>query len=191
MTRVPDPPREGEAELHVSGELMSLALDGQLDSATQRRFQVHVQTCPACQNRWLQWQHLSHLLEVEPFVGPLPGFVQRVDHRIRRHQEWRERLLGGLILVGGTLSVWTGLLLGLALTIGFWLLSSPDARLEAVRFLAYSGQLAALMFRDVLAVCSTGLGPAWGSALILALGVVLLIVAAFWARLVPMRSARR
>jgi predicted anti-sigma-YlaC factor YlaD len=37
---------------HVSTELMSLALDGLLESGEQQEFDAHLQVCEACRGQW-------------------------------------------------------------------------------------------------------------------------------------------
>ena len=152
---------------HLSTESMSLALDGFLDEAERLFFDEHVQTCALCQGDWTAWQQLARLFQEEPFVGPAPGFALRVNRRLRAEQQRRERMLGGLVLVGGTLSIWSVLVAGATLATAIWLIVSPTARLQALEMVAYIGQLLALSANAVVT---------WRDALLTVLPMPILVV---------------
>ena len=111
MLKIPNDPLD-----HLSTEAMSLALDGLLDATEQQEFDAHLAACDICRAQWLKWRRISDVFRVEPFTAPASGFMLRVDQAVQRDEKRRERLWGGLVLVGGTLSIWTVLLMGLALT---------------------------------------------------------------------------
>lgn len=176
---------------HVSTVDMSLALDGLLDDQEQRAFDAHLQACPACQGQWRRWQRISLILEAEPFVGPAPGFVLRVDRSIQAERQRRERILGGLVLLGGTLSIWITLLLGLVLSAVLWLLTTPDSQVVLAQLGYFAGQMLALLLGS-LAVWRDSLfnllpAPFW----LLLVATTLMIAAAAWLRLVPFGVIRR
>lgn len=172
------------AEGHVSTDAMSLALDGMLDVREQVAFEQHVHTCHMCQVQWTRWQAISRVLAVEPLVGPVPGLAMRVDRRIQEHQQRRERLVGSLVVLGGTISVWTVLLMGVVLTSAVWLVVSPEARLQALQFLLFAGDLAGLVLANLGTVRDSVLGLLPSPAILLTAGMVLLLLGGLWAWLV-------
>lgn len=168
---------------HISPEAMSLALDDLLDTQERRAMKQHLEHCTECRAEWAVWQQISHMFQVEPFVGPASGFALRVDSRISRHQVRRERLLGGLLVVGGTASIWAILLLGVVLTTAFWLIISPEARLLAASFVVFGGKLAALLIDGVTGWRNATLGLVPIPVLALLTGAIAIAFGAFMARL--------
>ncbi len=71
--------------------LMSLALDGLLDSDEQQRLDLHLSDCEPCQHQWQIWQSIDNSFQAPPWVIPTADFVQRVDQRIETLQTVRER----------------------------------------------------------------------------------------------------
>ena len=124
---------------HLSTEHLSLALDEMLDTGERQAFDNHVQACEACRRQWLAWSRISDTLQVEPFSAPAPGFMLRVDQAIQRDEKRRERLWGGVVLVGGTLSIWTVLLIGLALALTVGITVIPGARPSCRSMLEVAG----------------------------------------------------
>jgi anti-sigma factor RsiW len=175
---------------HVSTLAMSMALDGLLSAAEAAAFQEHLQACSQCQVRWNRWQRISHALLSEPFVGPAPGFALRVDARIRQRHQQRHQLLGGLVVVGGTVSIGVLLLLGLVLTMTITLLASPVARLQAAEFLVFAGQLAALFVTNLSGARDAVLELVPLPGLWLVGGVCLLVLATLWAWLMSVGDRR-
>lgn len=176
---------------HISTVDMSLALDGLLDDHEQRTFDDHLQTCPECQSQWLRWQRVSMILEAEPFVGPAPGFVLRVDQTIQAERQRRERILGGLVVIGGTLSIWIVLLLGMVLSAVLWLLTTPDSQIVLAQFSNFAGQMLALLVGNLAGLRSSLFsllpGPVW----LLLIAAMLMVAAAAWLRLAPNGAVRR
>jgi hypothetical protein len=173
-----------EENAHVSTVMMSLALDGYLDAEEQHGFQHHLQQCQYCRDRWLLWRQLGDMLQVEPLLGPAPGFPARVSQRIAGHDRRRERLLGSLVLVGGTLLIWSLVVLGAALTSSVWLVANPGAQIQALEFLGYVGQFVAVIVGNLTSLRDSVLGG--GPALVgLALvSLALLAMAWLWVKLV-------
>ena len=108
---------------------MSLALDGLLADAEQATFDQHLAACEPCRARWLKWQRISDVLWYEPFAGPAQGFALRVDSLVQHEQRRKERMLGGLVLVGGTVSIWAVMALSVAITVLVGLTVSPGGPL--------------------------------------------------------------
>lgn len=175
---------------HVSTLAMSMALDGMLVPAEEAMFQGHLQACGECRARWDSWQRISRALLSEPFVGPPLGFAQRVDARIERQQQQRHQLLGGLVVLGGTVSIGMLLLLGLLLTTVITLIASPIARLQAVEFLLFAGQLVALFVASLAEARDTVLDLVPLSGLWLLGGACLMALATLMAWLMNVGDRR-
>lgn len=176
-------------DYHVSTDVMSLALDGLLDSAERRRFDEHLHGCEVCRGHWSKWQRISTVMQVEPFVGPAPGFALRLNQRFNQRQQRRERVLGGVVLIGGTLSIWTLLLLGLVLTTSVWLAVRPDARVEAIEYFGFGGQLIAVLINNLSPLRDALFALVPGPAVIMAVGCALAVAGLVWMKLVLFRSA--
>lgn len=175
---------------HISAESMSLALDGLLGGAERLSFDEHLQTCSACRVDWTTWQDLARLFQEEPFVGPAPGFALRVNRHLSARRQKRERMLGSLVLVGGTLSVWSVLVAGVILAIAIWLVINPTARVQMLEMLAYAGQLLALAASNSLLLRDTLLRFLPMPVLLALLGACAAAIALFSARLAPQRHAQ-
>ncbi|MCS6844239.1 MAG: zf-HC2 domain-containing protein [Caldilineales bacterium] len=167
---------------------MSLALDALLSPPEQQAFHQHLASCAQCRSRWLTWQQLDRMLMAAPLVGPAPGFVARVDQRLRRRQASRERLLGGLVLIGGTLLVWTLVVLSAAVAVALWLATNPTAQLHLAELLGFVGQLVALAVGNLLALRSGLAASAAAPLVTLFLSVLLVALAFLWLRLIPPRQ---
>jgi anti-sigma factor RsiW len=170
---------------HISTVAMSLALDGFLDLDDRQQVDQHVLVCAACAARWSTWQHLDDALRTEPLVGPAPGFVLRVDRRLADRQKRRERWLGGLVLIGGTVSIWTLLVAGLVLVsaVSMWL--SPGARLQVLELLGYGGQLVGAVASSLSALRDSTVNGIPAPMLIGFAGAALMAIAFLWVRLIP------
>lgn len=181
-------PSSSEPTGHVSTIAMSLALDNLLSPEEQDAFHQHLVSCARCRSRWLTWQQLDRMLMAAPLVGPAPGFVARVDQRLRQRQTRRERLLGGLVLIGGTLLVWTVVVMSAAVAAGLWLATNPAAQLHLGELVGFVGQLAALAVGHLLALRSGLAASAAAPLVTLFLSVLLVALAFLWLRLIPPRQ---
>jgi len=174
---------------HLSTESMSLALDGLLESTEQEGFDAHLSECEICRAQWLKWRRISDVFQVEPFTAPAPGFMLRVDQAVQRDEKRRERLWGGLVLVGGTLSIWTVLLMGLALTMTAGMTVLTGVPLNLAEYLGLGGQAAAVLVQSLTTIRDGLLATLPGPAVSIGLAAVLAVLALIWLRLV--RSSGR
>ncbi len=165
-------------------DLMSLSLDGMLSTGEQQQLDQHLSTCPACQATWNKWQRISHVLTVQPFAGPPPGFAMRLDSALQRREQRHERVLAGWVLAGGTLTVLALIVLGTALTTGLWMASAPAARVQLVETLGFAGQFGALVFQNLAAIRDGVAALLPDPALMLVSALALITAAAIWVRLV-------
>ncbi|MCB0201999.1 MAG: zf-HC2 domain-containing protein [Caldilineae bacterium] len=170
-------------EHEIFSESMSLALDGMLADAEQAAFDQHLAACEPCRTRWLKWQRISDVLWVEPFAGPAPGFALRVDDLVQREQRRKERILGGVVLVGGTVSIWMVAALSVAITVLVGLAIAPGARWQIAEYLGFGSQAVAVVVRSVTALRDSLLTMPGPGGLVAAL-CVLVALMALWVWLV-------
>jgi anti-sigma factor RsiW len=165
-------------------DLMSLSLDGMLSLEEQQRLDQHLSACPTCQVTWSKWQRISHVLTVQPFAGPPPGFAMRLDSALQRREQRHERVLAGWVLAGGTLAVLALIVLGTALTTTLWMASAPAARVQLVETLGFAGQFGALVFQNLAAIRDGVAALLPDPVLMLVSALALITAAAIWVRLV-------
>lgn len=167
-----------------ASELMSLRLDGLLDSAAQEALDEHLASCPCCKEEWGVLCGLSQLFQSAPLAAPAPGFAERVHGRLAKRQVQRELRRGGFLLLGGlTLLLLLALpsLVGMGMLIGD--LSSPTlistgigALAKLLSALRSVGDAVALLLSALLSTPAAFLAPAY---------IVLALVAMFlWVHLV-------
>lgn len=184
MLKIPNDPFN-----HLSTESMSLALDGLLETTEQQDFDAHLSACEVCRGQWLTWRRISDVFQVEPFTAPAPGFMLRVDQAVQRDEKRRERLWGGLVLVGGTLSIWTVLLIGLALTLTVGKTVSAGVQIDPLAYLGLGGQAVAVLMQSLTTIRDGLLDMLPGPAVTIGLAAVLAMLTLIWLRLV--RSSGR
>lgn len=93
-------------------ERMSLALDGGVSDPEWERVQAHIQACQACAQTWLALQQVDRLLRAAPLAVPPSDFARRAARVALETERRRRRLVGGIVLLVG--SVGTVLLVGLS-----------------------------------------------------------------------------
>ena len=76
------------------------AFDGTLATSDQQQLMAHMELCRHCRTDWEAFAELDRMLANPPRVFPAPGFVNRVDARLDRHEAQRRTLIGGLMLLG-------------------------------------------------------------------------------------------
>lgn len=186
MVEHPDMMNEHE----IFSESMSLALDGLLAENQQQAFDQHLAACESCRTRWLKWQRISDVLWIEPFAGPAQGFALRVDSLVQHEQRRRERMLGGLVLVGGTVSIWAVAALSVAITVVVGLTVSPAARWQIAEYFGFGSQAVAVVVRSATAL-RDGLLTMPGPGVLAAVLCALLGLIALWAWLVFWNGSRQ
>jgi anti-sigma factor RsiW len=83
-----------------ASRLMSLSLDGLLDSDAQNALDEHLSSCLRCEEDWESLRALSQLFEATPMAQPAPGFAGRVVHRVTRIRAGREVRRRAFLLLG-------------------------------------------------------------------------------------------
>lgn len=164
--------------------LMSLALDGMLSNDEEQQLHQHLLACPSCQTTWQRWQHIGHVLTVEPFAGPPQGFALRTDQMLQRAEQRRERLLAGLVLVGGTILVTALILLAVAGAGTLWMALSPDARIQATSLFDYLRQFASLAVANLASIRDGVAAVLPSPAVMLVFTVTLMTASLLWVRVV-------
>lgn len=97
--------------------LISLALDGMLDSDEQKRLDGHLEQCSGCRGQWLLWQAIDDKLRAAPVPVPAPGFSRSVALRLARQERLRNLRIGVMLTVF-TLLVWSLGLVGVCVMAG-------------------------------------------------------------------------
>jgi anti-sigma factor RsiW len=88
-----------------ASEMMSMRLDGRLDSAEIALLEDHVAQCETCQAEWHKLQTLDRLLSSAPMVqSPVRVRVQ-VMTRLGRRDQARRVIVGGTVLTLGTVAL--------------------------------------------------------------------------------------
>jgi len=169
--------------------MMSLALDGMLSPEEQGAFEAHLHTCPDCQARWTRWRQVDALLAAGPVLSPSPGFSARVLKRLRHRGQHQRRLLGGVLLLGGSLSVWGMVLLALvALTLP-WAFSNPSLVIHGVQVIWQLLTAGSLLIKAVRLWLESMANPSV-LPLLISYGCVMLALTVLWGWLVQRRPRR-
>jgi predicted anti-sigma-YlaC factor YlaD len=85
--------------------MMSLRLDGRLDSAESTLLDEHLAGCDACQAQWQRLQALHCMLAAAPLV-PAPVRVRvSVMARLSRRDQARRAIVGGTTLALGSVTL--------------------------------------------------------------------------------------
>ena len=170
--------------------LMSLALDGMLDSSDRQRLEQHMKTCVACRTEWQAMAQVAALFENSPAVGPPLGFAVRVERRLEDQAKKKRRTFGGLAVATGSLSlvgatVAAVLILVLGIAAWRWFDTSPSMQegtqtlTQVASGVGLMGKGASLFLGDLLL--------RYGAPLVLVLGVGLLVLLGVWAWLLVKR----
>jgi len=169
--------------------MMSLALDGMLSPEEQGAFEAHLRTCPDCQARWTRWRQVDALLAAGPVLSPSPGFSARVLKRLRHRGQHQRRLLGGVLLLGGSLSVWGMVLLALVAAALLWTVSDPSVAIHGAQVLSHLLAAGGLLVKAVRLGLGSMVSPSvlpW----LVGYACVVLVMTAVWVRLVRRRPLR-
>lgn len=170
--------------------LMSLALDGLLNSPDRQRMEQHMKTCATCQAEWEAMVQVAALFESSPEVGPPLGFAVRVERRLTEKAKKKRRAFGGLAVVTSSLSL-IGATVAALLLIVFgvvawrWIDSSPSIQQgthtlsQVASGVGLMGKGASLFLGDLLL--------RYGAPLVILLAVGLAVLVGVWAWLVVKR----
>ena len=170
--------------------LMSLALDGLLDSGDRRRMEEHIKTCATCRAEWQAMTQVAALFESSPAVGPPLGFAVRVERQLAEKSKKKQRAFGGmavltssLSMVGATVAAILVIVLGIAAW--RWFDTSPTIQqgthtvTQVASGVGLVGKGASLFLGDLLL--------RYGAPLVLVLGVGLTVLLVVWAWLLVKR----
>lgn len=170
--------------------LMSLALDGLLDSGDRQRLEQHMHSCATCRTEWQAMTQVAALLESSPAVGPPLGFAVRVERQLADKTKKKRRTFGGLAvltsslsMVGATVAAVLVIVLGIAAW--RWFDTSPTIQqgtqtlTQVASGVGLMGKGASLFLGDLLL--------RYGAPLVLVLGIGLAVLLAIWAWLLVKR----
>ena len=170
--------------------LMSLALDGLLDSANRQRLEQHMSTCATCRVEWQAMAQVAALFESSPAVGPPLGFAVRVERRLAEKSKKKRQAFGGmavltssLSMIGATVAVVLVIVLGVVAV--RWFDSSPTIQqgtqtlTQVASGVGLVGKGASLFLGDLLL--------RYGAPLVLLLSIGLVVLFGVWAWLLVKR----
>lgn len=86
-------------------KLMSARLDGELGEKEIARLEAHMATCSACRAEWYRLRAMDRLLCSAAMLSAPSGFPLRVMARIRRRDRTRRVVIGGVLLLLGTIAL--------------------------------------------------------------------------------------
>ena len=173
--------------------LMSLALDGMLNSGDRRRMEEHIQACAACRAEWQAMTQVAALLESSPAVGPPLGFAIRVERRLEEQSKKKKRVFGGVAALTGSLSMAGATVAAiLVIVLGFaawrWFDASPSIQ-QGTQTLTHVASGVGLVGKGA----SFFLGDLllrYGAPLVVVLGIGLVVLLAIWAWLLVKRPGK-
>lgn len=114
--------------------MISLALDGMLDSEEKEQLDGHLEQCSGCRAQWLLWQAIDDRLRAAPVPVPAPGFSRSVAQRLAQRERLRNLRIGVMLTVF-TLLVWSLGLVGVCTLTGTLVYTNLDRLAETGLFL--------------------------------------------------------
>ena len=114
--------------------LISLALDGMLDSEEKKQLDGHLEQCSGCRGQWLLWQAIDERLRAAPVPVPAPGFSRSVAQRLAQQERLRNLRIGVMLTVF-ILLVWSLGLVGVCVLTGALVYTNLDRLAETGLFL--------------------------------------------------------
>ena len=145
--------------------LISLALDGMLESDEKERLDGHLEQCSECRGQWLLWQTIDDSLRAAPVPAPAPGFSRSVVQQLARQERLRN-LRVGVMLTVFTLLVWSLGLVGVCVMAGGIVYTNLERLEETGLFLSEAWAVAGVVGQSLwdviveLTATSTALGVA-------------------------------
>lgn len=169
--------------MHIPTEQFSLALDERITSEEMEAMRQHVGSCASCRREWETWQDIAMRFERAPMVAPSPGFARRVEERLARRTHLQRGVLGGTVLLTGSVTLWSLVaLLGLMLVFT-WLTVDSAAAGTLVAIAVRVAQTAAPI-TSAIDVLLDNVQPAALQMLLVSVSAALLLVASTWGHVV-------
>ncbi|HIC90011.1 MAG TPA: zf-HC2 domain-containing protein [Anaerolineae bacterium] len=181
-----DLPDVTQSDQHVNTGTMSLALDGMLSAQAMAEFQQHLKVCSTCRTEWELWQSVADLLVEAPLVAPAPGFVARFESRVEVRQRRRWELLGGLVLITSSVTIWSLLAAGFTLVLGYWFFGHPLAISRVAALFVQIVGVGMLLLKATRLLLSGLNSPSTGLWLLIYGGCTLLLTT-LWLRVLQRR----
>lgn len=169
--------------MHIPTEQFSLALDEQLSREDMEAMRQHVGSCASCRREWETWQDIAVRFEHAPMAGPRPGFVHRVEERLTRRSSLQRGVLGGTVLLTGSVTLWSLVALVGLMLVFTWLTLDPAAAGTLVTMAVRVAQTAAPI-TGAIDVLLDNVQPAALQLLLLLVSAALLLAASTWGHVV-------
>jgi predicted anti-sigma-YlaC factor YlaD len=170
-------------------QLMSLSLDDALTADETRQLQMHLDRCQSCQARWTAMKRISQLFADAPLVPPPMGFAAKVSQRLAQREARRRGVLGGIVLLIGTISL---IVLALPALVGAFM--ALEQLFSYSPLLSHGLQLTLKLISIGLPMVKAGrlaltaLFSPSGQPILIAYSLAVFALTALWARLVSGRQ---
>lgn len=168
---------------HIATEQFSLALDQRLPPEDLETMRQHLGSCASCRREWELWQNIAVRFQHTPMVAPLPGFAHRVEERLTRRANLQRGVLGGTVLLTGSVTLWSLVALGMIAALLTWLTLNPAMAGTFVSFVVRVAQTTA-PFTSALTILFDGVQNTPIQLLLVIISAALLVVASTWGQLV-------
>ncbi len=169
--------------MHISTEQFSLALDEQLPADELETMRLHLGSCASCRREWELWQNIALRFQHAPMLAPPPGFARRLEERLARRANLQRGVLGGTVLLTGSVTLWGLVALGVFVAMLTWLTVDPAAANVLVSVAVRLAQTAAPV-TTVVTTMLDGVRYAPVQLILVAVCAALLLAAATWGHLV-------
>ena len=169
--------------MHIATEQFSLALDRRLPPEDMETMRQHLGGCASCRHEWELWQNMSLRFQNAPMVVPPPGFAQRVEERLARRASLQRGVLGGTVLLTGSVTLWSLIAAATIVALLTWLTLNPATAGTLVSYVVRLAQTAAPL-TSALTLLLGGVQQAPTQLLLVTISAALLIAAWTWGHLV-------
>ena len=150
--------RESTMECLHASALMSQRLDSQLTEVETAALDEHLEACVCCQAEWVTLQALDALFAEPAVVSAPTHFKGVVMERIRRRDQAKRAITGGIVLTLGAAAI-IGLLLA-PLLVHTWnvqnilpalIAGGPETALHLISYLTSLGRTAVVLLEQFAA----------------------------------------
>jgi anti-sigma factor RsiW len=133
--------------------LMSMALDGQLESMNDEQLAAFLAADPARAEEWQVWRQLDRHIRSAPAMEPPAGFVIEFERRLMR-EEKRRRLWAGFGVSAAVVLFWCLFVAGATGVSAYLLLWQANWLGETLRSMTYWLAVAASWAQSITAIAS-------------------------------------
>lgn len=169
--------------MHIPTEQFSLALDRRLPADDLEVMRQHLGSCSSCRREWELWQNIALRFQHAPMLAPPPGFARRVEERLARRANLQRGVLGGTVLLTGSVTLWGLVALGALMLLFTWLTVDPTAASTLVSAAVRLAQTTAPL-TNLAEVVLEGVQHAPAQLVLVTISAAVLLAAAGWGHLV-------